>query len=68
MENYTHCPKCDVQLIYKPSIEICPNCGWSPEDEAEFEDASTEHDSDYDRGGCGCDLGMDPYTECPTCS
>jgi hypothetical protein len=38
----------------------CPN---DPDD-----DLSPEHDSDYDRGQCGCDLGMDPNTECPTCS
>lgn len=47
-----HCPKCDVQLIYKPSIEICPNCGWSPEDEPEQEpdcDPNSHLDNDYER-------------------
>lgn len=43
-------------------------------------DLSNEHDSDHDKGysqqdyedfldsDCGCSLGMDPNTECPTCS
>lgn len=26
------------------------------------------YDPDEDAGNCGCSLGMDPYTECPTCS
>lgn len=30
-----HCPKCDVQLIHKPNISICPNCGWDTEQEPE---------------------------------
>ena len=37
----------------------CPN---------DMDDLSNEHDSDYDKGGCGCSLDMDPNTECPTCS
>ena len=52
MENYTHCPKCDVQLIYKPSIDICSNCGWSTEDEPEQEpdcDPNSHLDNDYER-------------------
>jgi len=54
--------------------DSCSHCGeyhsmsgGCPNDDPD-NDLSTEHDSDHDKGGCGCDLGMDPNTECPTCS
>jgi uncharacterized Zn finger protein (UPF0148 family) len=56
MENYTHCPKCDVQLIYKPSIDICPNCGWSTEEESEEEQYPDEDPNEDHTGMLDDDL------------
>ena len=60
-----HCPKCDVQLIYKPSIEICPNCGWTTEND-DFSEEEDDRDScswcgEYHSmsGGCPGDIDDD---------
>lgn len=55
----------DYQGDNEDDRDSCGHCG---EYHSMSDGCLNDYDINYDQGHCGCSLGMDPNTECPTCS